>query len=217
MLWPEDIPGARKVQETLRKKVRISSLKSAPKLIAGVDAAFSGDRVIAACSLFGYPEIRCLEEAHGIVKLTFPYIPGFLSFREGPAIVEAIGRLKTRPDVILFDGQGIAHPKGIGIASHIGVVLGVPAIGCAKSRLVGEYEEPGPRKGDWTPLRHEKRIVGAAVRTRDDVRPLFVSPGHRITLKQSIDIVLRCCTKYRIPEPVRRADHLAREIKRRLS
>jgi deoxyribonuclease V len=128
--------------------------------------------------------------------------------------VEALCNLKIKPDLILVDGQGIAHPKGIGIASHLGVLLDIPSVGCAKSRLIGEYEEPGLKKGEWSPLKYAGRVVGAVLRTRENVRPLFVSPGHGIDLKTSLGIVLGCAGKYRIPEPLRTADFLSKKIRR---
>jgi len=217
MKWPKDIKGARRIQEILRWKAEIIPLKKTPKKIAGVDAAFYQDKVIGVACLYSYPDITFIEEADSVTKVLFPYIPGFLSFREGQAVIRAIHGLKNKPDVIIFDGQGIAHPRGLGIATHIGVLLGIPTIGCAKSRLVGEYEEPGPKKGKWSFLRHNRQIVGAVLRTKDDVKPLFISPGHRIDLRNSIDITLTCAKKYRIPEPLRMADFISKKIKRSLS
>jgi deoxyribonuclease V len=182
-----------------------------PKLIAGVDACYTGKQVIAAASLFTYPGLTHLDDAIAREKIRIPYFPGFLSFREGPAIITALRRLNMPPDVVLFDGQGIAHPMGLGIASHIGVVLDIATIGCAKSRLVGEFEAPGLRKGDWAKLYFQGRTIGAVVRTRARVRPVFVSPGHRIDLKASIDIVMHAVSSYRLPEPIRRADYLSRQ------
>jgi len=215
MKWPEmiSIEHARELQKDLRKRVRIIPLKREPQYVAGVDAAFSEDLVYAAACLYRYPELTPVEKASAVEKLKFPYIPGFLSFREGPAIIAAIRKLATKPDVILVDGQGIAHPRGIGIASHLGVLLNIPAIGCAKTRLVGEFEEPGRQKGSWSELAYEGRIVGAVVRTKDSVRPLFVSPGHKIDLDNAIRITLNCAGKYRIPEPLRYADMLSRKMR----
>lgn len=214
MKWPKDITEARKIQETLKDKVKIVPLKKNPRFIAGVDAAFSkdGNKVIGVACLYKYPEIIIIEDSFAIAEASFPYMPGFLSFREGEAIIEATKGLKTRPDLILFDGQGIAHPIGIGIATHIGILLDIPSIGCAKSRLVGEYKEPGQNRGEWSPLRYNSKLIGAVLRTKDDVRPLFVSPGHMIDLECSIRIVLECIIKYRIPEPLRRADHISRRL-----
>ena len=181
--------------------------------MTGVDAAFSEDLVYAAACLYRYPELTLQEQASAAGKLRFPYVPGFLSFREGTAIIAAIRKLTVKPDVILVDGQGIAHPRGIGIASHLGVLLNIPAIGCAKTRLVGEFEEPGRRKGSWSELVYECRIVGAVLRTKDSVRPLFVSPGHKIDLDSAVRITLNCIGKYRIPEPLRCADMLSKKLK----
>jgi len=214
-VWPEDIPAARRIQIELSKKVRTQPLQKSPSNVAAVDAAFDGESVIAVASLFAYPALLHLADAVSREKARFPYVPGFLSFREGRAFVGAIRKLKQIPDVIIVDGQGIAHPLGCGIASHIGVLLDMPTIGCAKSRLVGEYFQPGPKKGQWAPLIYKEKEVGAVLRTRDNVRPVFVSPGHLIDLQSSVAIVLQSLTRYRLPEPLRRADHLSRELIRK--
>jgi len=213
MKWPRDIKEAREIQFTLKQKVKIIPFTGKPRFIAGVDAAFSGDSVIGTACLYKYPELTLIEETSATTMTSFPYIPGFLSFREGPAVIKAINNLKLKPDVILFDGQGIAHPEGLGIASHIGVLLNISTIGCAKSRLVGSYIEPKIKKGQCAYLKYQGKTVGAVLRTRDKVKPLFVSPGHKIDLKGAIDIVLKCTGKYRIPEPLRQADHLSRKLK----
>jgi deoxyribonuclease V len=212
--WPKTITEARAAQGALRHEVRIIPLRNPPRFVAGVDAAFAGDRIIGAACLYRYPEISLVEETYAEMRNLFPYVPGFLSFREGPVIIKTIGQLRTKPDLILIDGQGIAHPIRLGIASHMGVLLDMPSIGCAKSRLIGEYKEPKSKKGSWSPLFYDDDVVGAVLRTRDNVRPLFISPGHRIDLKESIDIVLNCISKYRIPEPLRRSDFLSKKIKR---
>lgn len=213
LTWPSTIHDAKTIQTSLRYKVKIIPLRKKPKFIAGVDAAFLDDMIIGVACLFEYPELLPVEDRFIIEKVTFPYIPGFLSFREGPAIMAALNRLETQPDVTLFDGQGIAHPKGFGIASHVGVLLDIPTIGCAKSKLVGYYKEPGWGKGDLSPLIYNEKTIGAVLRTRDKVKPIFVSPGHRVDLKTSVEIVLRCTGRFRIPEPLRRADMLSRRIK----
>jgi len=215
--WPKTIEQARKIQETLGLKVRCVPLRKIPKLITGVDAAFTESLVFAAACLFSYPELALLDEVCLVSSISFPYISGYLSFREGEAIIRALRLLKANPDLILVDGQGIAHPRGIGIASHIGVLLDQPTIGCAKSRLVGEFEEPDWKRGAQSPLRFHEKIVGAVVRTRDYVRPLFVSPGHRTDLKNSVEIVLQTTRGFRIPEPLRRADFLSKKVKREYS
>jgi deoxyribonuclease V len=214
--WPITIPEARAVQHLLKGKVRIIPLKKTPRFIAGVDAAFADDQIICAACLYRYPQLTLIEDAHTEMRNLFPYVPGFLSFREGPVIINAIKKLSIKPDLILIDGQGIAHPIRLGLASHIGVLLNVPTIGCAKSRLLGEYQEPAPEKGSRSPLFCHDEVVGAVLRTRDSIRPLFISPGHRIDLKSSIEIVLNCIGKYRIPEPLRRADFLSKRGKQEI-
>ncbi|OIP59344.1 MAG: endonuclease V [Nitrospirae bacterium CG11_big_fil_rev_8_21_14_0_20_41_14] len=217
MRWPKDIKRARMIQEILKEKVRITPLKKTPEHITGVDAAFLQGKVIGVACLYEYPDIILIEEAYVVTEVLFPYIPGLLSFREGPAIIKAINKLKVKPDVILFDGHGIAHPKGLGIAAHIGVLLDTATIGCAKSRLIGKYRGPGPKKGDWSLLRYNGKILGAVLRTKDNVRALFVSPGNKIDLRGSLEIVLACTRRYRIPEPLRRADFISKKIKRELT
>lgn len=213
--WPHDIKEARVIQESLIKRIKIEPLRKIPGTIAGADAVCSDDLVTAVISLFTYPDLVHIEDAIVNVKGYFPYIPGYLSFKEGPGILKAYEALKVKPDIILFDGQGIAHPRRIGIASHMGAILDIPTIGCAKSRLIGEYKEPGKKRGDWTYLyyNYKGERIGAVVRTRDDVRPLFVSPGHRIDIETSVEIVMRSTSGFRIPEPLRRADHIAKACK----
>ena len=213
--WPGSIRDAKAIQAELRGRVKIIPLNKAPRFIAAVDAAFSGEHVIGAVCVYRYPSLVLTEEAYAVARVYLPYIPGYLSFREGPAIIETLKKLKTDPDIILFDGQGIAHPQGLGIASHIGVILDKPTIGCAKSRLVGEYAEPGMHKGEWSLLQYNKKIIGVVLRTKDKVKPVFISPGHRIDLPSSIEIILGCTGKYRIPDPLRRADILSKEMKRK--
>lgn len=212
--WPANVQEAKKVQEALMARLRITPLRKPPSLIASLDAAFLGDRVIGAACLFSYPGLEKLEEAFSVRKCIFPYIPGYLSFREGPVLLEALGKLHGKPGLIMLDGQGIAHPRGMGIASHLGVLLGMPSIGCAKSRLVGEFNEPGRRRGQWSPLILNGNTVGAVLRTREAVRPVFVSPGHRIDLAGAIEIVMGSTGKYRIPEPIRCAHRAAGRLKK---
>lgn len=217
MKWPKTIERARKIQESLAAKVRCVPLRKKPRLVAAVDAAFSENQVFAAACLFAFPELALLDEVCTVSPVSFPYISGYLSFREGEPIIRALRLLKAKPDLILIDGQGIAHPRRIGIASHIGVLLDQPTIGCAKSRLVGEFEEPGWKRGARSPLLFNENVVGCVLRTRDRVRPLFVSPGHKISLRDSIEIVLQTTRGYRIPEPLRRADSLSKRAKREYS
>jgi deoxyribonuclease V len=208
------VAEARRVQDRLAKRVRLAADRRRVSFVAAVDAAFTDNRVFAAACLFSFPALELVEETTVATPLRFPYVPGFLSFREGEGLVQAVRRLSRRPDVILVDGQGIAHPRRIGIASHLGVILDIPTVGCAKSRLVGEAVEPGRRAGQWTPLRYQGKIVGAVVRTRDGTKPLFVSPGHRIGLAGSIRLAVSCTRGYRIPEPLRRADALSKKLRR---
>ncbi len=214
LAWPRDREKALRLQELLSKEKKIIPLARPPRLVAGVDAAFFSDKIISVACLYTYPGIKPVEQSHAIRKVTFPYIPGLLSFREGPAVIDAVEALSKRPDVVLYDGQGIAHPRGLGIASFAGVLLGLPSIGCAKSRLVGEYEEPGARKWSRASLTFKGEAVGVVLRTRENVKPLFVSPGHLIDIEGSIEVVKGCVGRYRLPEPLRMADILTRTLKK---
>ncbi len=209
------VAQARALQERLRGRVRLSGGPRRVRVVAGADLAYhsDGSRAWAAVVLVSVPDGRVLETATAVGRPTFPYVPGFLSFREGPLILEAFRRLSRRPDLVVFDGQGIAHPRGIGLASHLGVLLGLPSVGCAKSRLVGEHAEPGARRGDWAPLRIDGRVVGAVLRTREGVKPVYVSQGHRVGLRQAIRSVL-AVTRFRVPEPIRLAEQTVNALKR---
>ncbi len=213
-LRPENIAKAKEIQRHLKEEIKITTLKSAPEVIAAADAAFSGDVVFSAASLYKFQGLTHLGDGFSESKAGFDYVPGFLVFREGKAVIDAIRKLGISPDLILIDGQGIAHPEGLGIASHIGVLLNIPTVGCAKSRLVGEYQEPRPAKGEWSYLSYRGMKVGAVLRTRTDVRPVFVSPGHLVDIESSIEIVMKCVTDFRIPEPLRMADRLSKKLKR---
>jgi deoxyribonuclease V len=208
--WPGSLQKARKTQNRLRPGVRIVPCHSVTRFVAGVDAAFTKDHVAAAACLYSFPDLICQERSIAIEELRFPYVPGSLAFREGPAVVAALRKLSRTPHIILVDGQGIAHPRGFGIACHIGVLLDIPTIGCAKTRLVGDYREPGALKGSRSDLAYEGAVVGAVLRTRHGVRPLFISPGHRIDVEGAVSFVLSCVGKYRIPEPLRCADAASR-------
>lgn len=211
--WDVSLAEARHIQDRLGKKVRIADGFERVKLIAGADIGFRNGHACAACVVMKFPELEVVEEAMLKGKVRFPYVPGLLTFREGPLLLSVLSRLKKTPDVILFDGQGIAHQRGLGLAAHMGVLLGRPTIGCAKSRLVGEYREPGRKKGSMSALMYKGNRVGSVVRTRTDVRPVFVSPGHLVTFASSERLVLECATKYRIPEPTRMADISCRKGK----
>jgi len=181
-------------------------------------AAREANRAIAGVIVYRYPEMIEVERVFAEAPLRFPYVPGLLSFRECPALLAAFRKLKHEPDVIFCDGQGIAHPRRFGLACHLGVLLDRPTIGCAKSRLIGEEREPGQRAGSWTELTiasgGKKETIGAVVRTRDGVRPIYVSPGHRVTLETAIRLTMAVCDGYRIPRPTREADRYVGELKR---
>ncbi len=213
-LWPESIPKAKEIQRRLKKAIKIVPLRRLPKLVAAADAAFQGITVFAAASLYRLPTLSHVQDAFSETKAGLHYMPGFLAFREGKAIIDALKKLEISPGVILIDGQGIAHPEGIGIASHIGVVMNIPTVGCAKSRLVGNYEEPGADGGSWSYLYYQDVKVGAVLRTKSNVKPLFVSPGHLVDIESSIEIVMKCVSGYRIPEPLRTADRISKKLKK---
>lgn len=155
-----------------------------------------------------------MDRATARVESDFPYLPGLLAFREVPALAAAFARLRVRPEVLLCDAQGTAHPRGFGAAAHLGVVLDIPSVGCAKSRLCGEYEEPGDERGAWSPLALKGEVVGAALRTRAGANPLFVSPGHRCDLESALALVLACTPRFRLPEPARLAHQLSNTARR---
>jgi deoxyribonuclease V len=163
----------------------------------------------AAVAVLSFPDLQPLQQAIARLPTCFPYVPGLLSFREIPAVLGALEQLRPLPDLLLCDGQGVAHPRRFGIACHLGVVTGIPSIGVAKSRLIGTHPEPGPEKGSWVPLMDGDERIGAVLRTRSNVRPLFISSGHRISLQTAIDYVLACSPKYRLPETTRQAHKLA--------
>ncbi|HKW21298.1 MAG TPA: deoxyribonuclease V [Ktedonobacterales bacterium] len=181
------------------------------RTVAGIDVSY---REIgrAAIAVFSFPDLELIEEVTATREVTFPYIPGLLSFREGPVVLAAFERLRTQPDLLIFDGQGYAHPRRLGLARHMGAYLNWPSIGCAKSRLTGRYDEPGPEPGAWSPLMSGREEIGRVARTKARVKPVFVSVGYRITLPLAVEIVLRCTRGYRLPEPTRIADRLTKGL-----
>jgi len=196
------------VQRRLAERVQVTPLRGAPRLVAGLDAAFAGERCIAAVVVWDLRE-RCVVEQRVVVRpLRFPYVPGLLSFREAPGLLAALRRLRTEPDVLVCDGHGLAHPRRFGIACHVGVLTGLPTVGCAKSRLVGAYVDPARRRGARSPLVDGGEVIGSVLRTRPDAKPLFVSVGHRTDLRSSVRLVLACARDHRLAEPVRLADRL---------
>lgn len=216
--WDVDVRGALEIQGKLRKQLSPKDGFVFRKIrwIAGADAAYAidGGTIFGAVVVLSFPDLAVAEKIWVKRKVQFPYIPGLLSFREAPVLLEACSLLRQRPDVILFDAQGIAHPRGFGLASHAGLLLGLPSIGCAKTRLVGEYRPVARRRGSFSWLWFEGKKVGAAVRTRADVKPVFVSPGDQITIRAAIRLVLATCKGYRLPEPIRRAHQLANRVSR---
>ena len=179
--------------------------------VAGVDTAYRRGSACAAVVVFRFKDLKILEEKVAIQQVRFPYVSGLLSFREGPVILEALSRLKKAPDALMFDGQGIAHPRRFGLASHIGLLTEIPAIGCAKTRLVGDYQEPQQTRGSTADLVDAGKTIGTVVRTRTGIKPVFVSIGHLMDLNTCVRVVLESCRGYRLPEPLRRADHLSRK------
>jgi deoxyribonuclease V len=220
--WDVTPATARRLQAQLSRRVRLVDAVALDQItsVAGVDNAYvetpGGTTAHAVAVRLRFPDLAVIETSAAAVPIAFPYVPGLLSFREAPAILAALRGLAAAPDVVLFDGQGYAHPRRLGLASHLGLVLDRPTIGCAKSRLVGRYDEPGPAFGDHTPLIDRGEVVGAAVRTRPGHAPLFVSPGHRLSVATAVAIVLACCRDQQfLPEPTRLAHALATAQARR--
>ena len=202
---------ARAFQEKWRHRVITHDLTGDVRRVAGVDVAYdSQDKTArAGVVVLSFPELKPLDTATACLKVTFPYVTTYLSFREAPAALAALQKLSLKPDLLLCDGQGLAHPRRFGLACHLGLASDLPAIGVAKSRLVGEYEEPPLAKGGHSLLRHKGEVVGAVLRTRAGVKPVFVSCGHKVGLKKALELVLACCPRFRLPEPIRQAHHLA--------
>lgn len=217
--WSVTPKQASAIQRRLAGLVRQTPLRGAPRFVAGVDAAFSRDgrRCLAAAVVWDLRERSLVEQHVAVGPLTFPYVPGLLSFREGPAVLAALRQLRTSPDVVMCDGQGWAHPRRFGLACHVGVILRRPTIGCAKSRLIGVHREPGARRGAVAPLIDRGEVVGCVLRTQDGINPVFVSVGHLIDLRGARQIVLACALRYRLPEPTRLADQLVGVAKRALA
>jgi deoxyribonuclease V len=212
--WNVSAKEAVEIQRELRDRVTLCDTPGPVHLVAGIDVGIpagtnTGNAVVAILS---FPQLQIVEVQRASCTLEFPYIPGLLSFREAPVILDALEKVNNTPDLIVEDGQGIAHPRGLGIAAHIGVILDMPAIGCAKSHLFGKYAEPGPERGDSTPLLGRSgEQVGSVLRTRTGIKPVFISPGNRIGFESSVRWALALAPKYRLPEPIRAAHRLAAE------
>lgn len=208
--WELSYKEAIGTQKRLSGQVRQMPLKKPVKTIAGADVSYSkpGEEVYAAVLVFSFPDLVLIDQAVAADTVKFPYVPGLLSFREAPILTKAFRKIRRKPDVIIFDGQGIAHPRGMGLASHMGLILDCATIGCAKTRLVGTHAPLSETRGSTALLTDKARVVGGVVRTRERVKPVFVSSGHAITLEESIRLVLCCCKGYKLPEPTRQA-HIA--------
>jgi deoxyribonuclease V len=214
--WVRTYRAAVALQERLRAQVRLEPLQRAVRLVAGVDVAYAerAAPVYAGIVVLRLPDFEVVEEVVVCRRATFPYLPGLLTFREGPAVLAAFRRLRHEPDAVLFDGQGVAHPRRLGLATHLGLWLNRPSVGCAKSRLVGEHESAPPERGARVPLTIDGAVVGAVLRTRAGVKPMYVSPGTLIDVAGAVDLVMACCAGFRVPEPTRRAHALVTRARR---
>ncbi len=210
--WPLTVAEGIAIQERLRGEIITTDQFQEPvQYVAGVDMGFEAEGTIsrAAVAVLSFPALQLQESAIARRPTSFPYIPGLLSFREIPAVLNALEKISLTPDLILCDGQGIAHPRRFGIACHLGLIVDIPTIGVAKSLLIGKHQEVAEERGSWQPLVNRGETIGAVLRTRTGTKPLYVSSGHRVSLNTAIDYVLRCTPKYRLPETTRIADKLA--------
>ncbi|MEA3485831.1 MAG: deoxyribonuclease V [Candidatus Aerophobetes bacterium] len=214
--WEVNQREAIELQAKLKERVSLRKTFSKIEKVAGADVSYCDHKAIAGVVVLSFPCLKIIERQFCILPVKFPYIPGLLTFREGPVLLGAFKKVRNEPDVVLFDGQGIAHPRRIGIATHLGLFLDRPTIGCAKSKLSGNYPILGEEKGSYSLLREGEEILGAAVRTKKGVNPIFVSPGNKIDLFTSVGIVLKCTGKYKLPEPAREAHLFVNKIKREL-
>jgi deoxyribonuclease V len=214
--WDLTPREAMRLQEKLRDRVVLEDRFGEIRLVAGADLAFDPETnmAFAGVLVYRFPELEEVERRMARRKLRFPYVPGLLSFRESPVLLEAFARLRCEPDVILIDGHGRAHPRRFGIACHLGVILDKPTIGCAKSLLVGEHDDPGEVAGSTTALLLDGERVGIVLRTRDRFKPIYVTTGHRISLGSAVKVVRQCLDGFRIPKPTREADRFVRELRR---
>lgn len=209
--WDLTPEAAVDLQQSLRQKITTVDQLGTITTVAGIDVGFESEGTItrAAVAVLSFPDLQLIDRTVARLPTQFPYVPGLLSFREVPAVLEALAKLKQLPDLLLCDGQGTAHPRRFGIACHIGLLTDQPAIGVGKSLLVGTHAAIPDQKGAWVPLQHRGETIGAVLRTRVGTKPLYISPGHRISLTTAIDYVLRCTPKYRLPETTRQAHKLA--------
>jgi deoxyribonuclease V len=216
--WDLSPKEARELQEELAGSVVLQPIPERFEVLGASDIAYvaATNQLVAVLVTFDWPQLTPLETASVVSPVRFPYVPGLLSFREIPPVLEAFGRLNRRPEVLLCDGQGLAHPRKFGLASHLGLCLGIPTVGCAKSRLCGEHSPLNLRRGNRAPLYYREEIVGHVFCSRDNVKPIFVSPGHLADFSSSIELVERCLGRYRIPEPLRQAHNVATKLRQNL-
>ncbi len=212
--WDVRIDEAIRIQESLRQRLVLETTFSGLRSIGGGDVGYSkeGDLLLGVIAVLSFPEMELLDAATAYGEIPFPYIPGLLSFREGPILIEAMEKLKVKPGAMIYEGQGIAHPRGFGLASHLGLWFDLPSIGCTKKPLLGNFASPGRSKGSFEWIEKKGEKVGAVLRTREGVEPVFVSPGHRIDLATSLQVILAACRRFRIPEPLRRAHRMTKQI-----
>jgi deoxyribonuclease V len=218
--WDVSPEEAIDIQNKLREEIILKNMAGDIRYVAGADVSCqkSSSLGYAAVVVMRFPDLEIVEENWVKGYVEFPYIPGLLAFREAPILLKAFEKLRKEPDLIFLDGQGIAHPRGLGIASHMGIILGKPTIGCAKSRLTGRYNEPGKRGGDFSYLYDDTdEIIGAVVRTKSNTKPVFVSIGHKIDLQTSIKVIQQCTKGYRIPEPTRLAHNMVTRLRNKSS
>lgn len=214
--WDISLEEARDLQKRLSQQVEIRHLSSKIDRVGGFDISYLKDDnvLIAGMVVIDYPSLALVDHFTLTDQIYFPYIPGYLSFREAPVLLKLIEKYHHRVDIFMFDGHGIAHPRGLGIASHIGVLCDKPSIGCAKKRLVGTYDMPHQKKGSVTKLMYKEKAVGSVLRTRQNVKPVFISVGHKITLEEATKFSMNCTTKYRLPEPTRLAHNTVSMFRR---
>lgn len=203
------------LQKTLREQIKLTALPGPINTIAGADISFNkySTTIYAGIIVFSFPSLQVIEKASVVATTEFPYISGLLAFREVPALIEAWEQLQTKPDVLILDGHGIAHPRRMGIATHFGVVMQTPTLGCAKSLLAGHYDEPLNTPPAQSDLVHHDEIIGKVLRTKRNCKPVFISPGNLITMDECLSIILQCMRKYRIPEPTRLAHNYVNEVR----
>lgn len=211
--WDLSPVKAIKLQNRLKRRIRLKKLTCMPRLIAGADVSFKKNKASGAVVIVNYPGFKLIKSVRKVTKIFYPYIPGLLTFREGPVLEKCFRELKNKPDVIIFDGQGLAHPRNMGLATHLGILLDKTTIGCAKTRLFGKHIEPKKSRGSFSYLLdNQGKKIGAVLRTRDNIKPVYISPGYKIDLASCIKIILQCTGRYRIPEPLRLAHHLTKKL-----